>query len=268
MRPATHRPTPRPDNSIAATQISTARVRRLGPESLSENANQAQKWVTGQVNVGAISGPALSFVPTALAQVAQEYPRVRLRLQVESSDHLLQALQTGRIEVMVGRLLEHYDTSNYSYTRLSDEPMCAVARKSHPLLKHKTLQMRALAEMPWIVPQIGTILRHRFDFMFRDAGYSVPNQIIEAVSQMVVPRLVQETNYLAVLGRDVAKHYASCGMICILPIELPCDLDSFGVVTRKGRALSAAALALCKALEASVNKSNVSHRSATQKRKF
>jgi len=266
MRATTHRPLHRPDGSIAGAQISTARVRRIVPESLSENADQTQTWVTGQVNVGAISGPALSFVPGALAQVAREYPRVRLRLQVESSDHLLHALQTGRIEVMVGRLLEHYDTSNYCYTRLSDEPMCAVARKGHPLLKHKTLQIQALAETPWIVPQIGTILRHRFDFMFHDAGYSVPNQIIEAVSQMVVPRLVQETNYLAVLGRDVAKHYASCGMICILPIQLPCDLDSFGVVTRKDRALSAAAVALCKALEASVNKSHEPQR-PPQKRK-
>lgn len=210
----------------------------------------------------------MSFVPGAIAQVAREYPLVRLRLQVESSDHLLHDLQAGRIEVMVGRLLEHYDTSNYSYTRLSDEPMCAVARKGHPLLKQRKVQMQDLAGTPWIVPQIGTILRSRFDLMFREAGYPAPKQIIEAVSQMVVPRLVQETNYLAILARDVAKHYASFGMISIVPIELPCDLDSFGVVTRKDRELGPAAVALCKALETAINRPTGSRQRPAQKKRI
>jgi DNA-binding transcriptional LysR family regulator len=127
--------------------------------------------------------------------------------------------------------------------------------------------MQDLADAPWIVPQVGTILRHRFDFMFRDANLQVPRQIIEAVSQMVVPRLVQETNYLAILARDVANHYASFGMISILPVELPCDLDSFGVVTRSDSSLSPAATALCGALEACFADSGQPKPRATHKRK-
>jgi hypothetical protein len=59
--------------------------------------------LTGHVNVGTICGPAISFVPRAIASVVNEYPLIRIQLLVDSSDQLLGALQNGKIEVMVGK---------------------------------------------------------------------------------------------------------------------------------------------------------------------
>jgi DNA-binding transcriptional LysR family regulator len=236
---------------------------RIALTSLNEAASEIdllKSGRTGQVHVGAISGPAISFVPRAIARVAREHPLVRIRLQVESSDQLLEALQGGKIEVMVGRLLDRHDTSNYNYQRLADEPVCAVARKGHPLLARSDVQIQELAAAPWIVPQVGSILRHRFDLMFREAGYPSPKQVIEAVSPMVVTRLLEETNHLAILARDVAEYYASFGLISILPIPLSCDMDSFGIITRKDWLLSPAACVVCEALEEAVAGSNRSER--------
>jgi DNA-binding transcriptional LysR family regulator len=212
---------------------------------------------TEHLTVGAISGPALSFVPRAIARIVREYPLLRLRLQVESSDCLFNALRAGRIDVMVGRLLEGYDASNFNYQRLRDEPMCAIAPKGHRLLKYKQVRMQDLASAPWIVPQPGSLLRYRFDLMFREAGCSSPTQIIEAVSQTVVTRLVEETAYLAILARDVAEHYASVGFVSVLPIELPCNLESFGLVTRKDWQPSRAARGLCEALNIEARANNL-----------
>ncbi|NLG76391.1 MAG: LysR family transcriptional regulator [Xanthomonadaceae bacterium] len=228
---------------------------RIALTSLREAASEIdllKSGQTGHVNVGTISGPAISFVPRAIASVAREYPLVRVRLQVESSNRLLEALQAGEIEVMVGRLLDRHDTSSYHYRRLADEPVCAVVRKGHPLLARGDLQMQELADLPWVVPQVDSVLRHRFDLMFREAGYPSPKKLIEAVSPMVVTRLLEETNYLAILARDVAEYYASCGLVSVLPVSLSCDMDSFGIITRKDGLLSPAACVVCEALEAAV----------------
>jgi DNA-binding transcriptional LysR family regulator len=88
--------------------------------------------------------------------------------------------------------------------------------------------------------------------MFTEAGFAMPKQIIEAVSQMVVTRLLEETNHLAILTRDVAEYYSSFGTVRILQLELPCPRDPFGIVTRKDRGLSPAAQSLCAALQRSV----------------
>ncbi|HEU4602605.1 MAG TPA: LysR family transcriptional regulator [Steroidobacteraceae bacterium] len=213
-----------------------------------------------ELSIGAISGPAISLVPTAIARVTRDHPQVRLRLQVGSSDQLTQELLAGRIDLMVGRLLDSHDASNLNYQRLSDEPVCAVARKGHPLLKRRQINMEALATAAWIVPQAGSIVRHRFNAMFTEAGFATPKQIIEAVSQMLVIRLLEETNHLAILTRDVAEYYASFGTVRVLPIELPCPRDPFGIVTRKDLVLSPAARSLCAALEAEANTSSDSSR--------
>jgi DNA-binding transcriptional LysR family regulator len=235
--------------------VTMIRHARTALASLSEAANEIdllKAGRTGQVNVGAIAGPAISFVPKAIARVAREHPLVRIQLHVDSSDQLLAALQTGKIEVMVGRLLEQHDKSNYNYQRLADEPICAIVRRNHPLLGRTDVQIQDLASAPWVVPQIGSILRHRFDLMFREAGFLSPTQVIEAANPMVVTRLLEETDHLAVLARDVAEYYAGCGLISILPLSLSCHMDSFGIITRKDWLLSPAACVVCEALEETV----------------
>jgi DNA-binding transcriptional LysR family regulator len=228
---------------------------RIALASLSEAANEIdllKSGRSGQVNVGTIPGPAVSFVPCAVARVAEEYPLVKIRLQVETSDQLIDALQAGKIEVMVGRLLERQEKSSFNYQRLADEPVCAVVRTGHPLLERSDIKIQDLASEPWIVPQVGSVLRHRFDLMFCEASCPPPTQVIEAVSPMVVTRLLEETNYLAVLAKDVAEYYAACGIVSILDVPLSCDMDSFGIITRKDWLLSPAACTICEALEEAV----------------
>jgi len=238
---------------------SMIRHARIALASLSEAANEIdllKSGRTGQVNVGTISGPAISVVPRAIARVAKEFPLVKIRLHVDSSDQLLEAMQAGKIEVMVGRLLERHDKSNFNYQRLADEPVCAVARKGHPLLERNDIQIQDLASESWIVPQVGSVLRHRFDLMFREVSCSSPTQIIEAVSPMVVTRLLEETNFLAVLAKDMAEYYAGCGLISILDVPLSCNMDSFGIITRKDWLLSPAACTVCEAIEEAVTETN------------
>jgi DNA-binding transcriptional LysR family regulator len=236
---------------------------RIALASLSEAATEIdllKAGRTGRVNIGAISGPAISFVPRAIARVAEQYPLIRIQMQVESSDKLLEALQAGKIEVMVGRLLDHHEKANFNYQRLADEPVCAVVRKGHPLLEQENISLGELASASWIVPQVGSILRHRFDLMFREAGFPSPTQLIEAVSPLFVNRLLEETNYLAVVAKDVAEYSAACGQVSILNVPLSCNMDSYGIVTRKDWLLSPAAFTVCEALEEAVANPNTARR--------
>lgn len=204
---------------------------------------------TGQVNVGSISGPAVGLVPRAIERVARDYPLVRVNLIVDTSDGLARALDEGRIDMMVGRLLEHRDCSHFVFERLGQEQVCAVARKGHPLLGHEHLALADVCDAPWVVPSGGTILRHRFEHMFRNAGLECPHRLIETDSPMVTTRLLEETEFIGLLSRDVGDYYANCGLIAELPIRLACELDAFGVITRKGWLLSPAALLMHDALE-------------------
>ena len=237
-------------NWYGETMIRHARSALASLREAASEIDLLKSGGTGQVNLGTISGPAISFVPRAIAQVAREYPMIRVQLRVESSDRLLENLEERKIDLMIGRLLEQHDKSHYEYERLADEPVCAVVRRNHPLLERNEITMRDLADAGWIVPQTGSILRHRFDLMFREAGFPAPKQVIEAAAPMAVTRLLEETDYIAVTACDVADYYAAYGMIAVLPVRLSCIMDPIGIVTRKDRLLSPAAHLVVEALRA------------------
>jgi DNA-binding transcriptional LysR family regulator len=217
---------------------------RIALASLSEAASEIdllKSGQTGQVTVGSIEGPAIGFVPRAIAQVVRRDPLIRVQLQVQTSDQLLDALKNRELDLVVGRLLDRGDQSSFEYECVADEPVCAAVRPNHPLLQRHDLDLRDLADLPWIVPPSGSELRHRFDLMFRDAGVASPGQIMEAVSNLLIARLLEETDHLAVLPREVAEYYAARELVSILPIRLACTTDSYGIITRKGRLLSPSA---------------------------
>jgi DNA-binding transcriptional LysR family regulator len=230
---------------------SMVRHARIALASLSEAAREIELLKSGgagQVNIGTISGPAIGFVPRAVARMVREYPLVRLQMQVDSNDRLLDELQQGRIDLLVGRLPERQDTSNFHYQRLADEPLCVVTRRGHPL-ERSHVQLQDLATAAWIVPRIGSARRHRFDLLFRDAGLAAPTKIIEADSPMVVTRLLEETDHLSLMSREVADYYAAYGLLCVLPLTLPGTGDSLGIVTRRDVPMAPAACLVCEALE-------------------
>jgi DNA-binding transcriptional LysR family regulator len=220
--------------------------------SLSEAAGEIESLkagCTGQVSVGSISGPAISLVPRAVARVASDYPLVRMQLVVDTSERLLEMLDEGKVEIMVGRLTDRCESSGYTFERLAEEPLCVVVRTGHPLLSRTSLNFVELANSSWVAPTVGTMMRHQFNQMFRDAGVPIPRQLIETASPMVATRLLEETDFLAMFPRDVAEIYSSRGPLSILPVELRFDGDSYGVITRKGWQPSPAAQVICEALE-------------------
>ena len=52
----------------------------------------------GQVGIGAITSPALSLLPAAIALVKQEHPSLRITLDIETSPVLLERLLEGEIK--------------------------------------------------------------------------------------------------------------------------------------------------------------------------
>ena len=60
--------------------------------------------------------------------------------------------------------------------------------------------------------------------------------------------MLQQSDLVAVLAADVARYYAEHGMVAVMPIQLPCKMDAYGLITRTDRLLSPAGRAMLEAL--------------------
>jgi DNA-binding transcriptional LysR family regulator len=207
--------------------------------------------LSGQVEVGVIMTPAMGLLPRAIARVKQEAPLLRIGVQLESSNVLLDKLQRGSLDFMIGRIADAGASSGLIYEELTEEPVCAVVRPGHPLLQqNRKVTLEDIAPLPWILPPHGSILRYRFDMMFRRAGLEPPSNVVDTTAMLVITALLQQTDSLHVMPLEVAQYHASLNVMHILPIELPCKMDAFGIIRHGDHLLSPGADQLLRAVRA------------------
>lgn len=203
----------------------------------------------GQVGIGAITSPGLSLLPAAVAQVKQDHPSLRISLDIETSPVLLERLEQGKLDIVIGRLYAEHDKSSLRYEPLTEELVCAMTRPGHPLSGVSGLTLRDVVSANWIVPPAGSVLRHRFDLMFQQDGLAPPLHTVETSALLFITRMLQQSDMIAVVSADVGHYYAAHGLVTVLPIAMPCHMDAFGIITRADRLLSPAAKVMMKAIK-------------------
>jgi len=202
----------------------------------------------GQVSIGAITSPALMLLPQAVQMVKDNHPDLRVSLQIETSDVLIEKLNQNKLDILIARLFAQHDKSDLRYEVLTDEPISLVGRPDHPLLMAKNLSLPELVDSAWIVPPAGSVLRYRFELMFQELGLRAPVNLIETGALLFTSKILQKSDMLSLMATDVARFYAEHGLMSILPIHLPCQMEAFGIITRRDRLLSPAAEVMLRAI--------------------
>ncbi|WP_241050736.1 LysR substrate-binding domain-containing protein [Achromobacter xylosoxidans] len=240
---------------VQPTEYGKALIRhaRLVIESLDQAHDELaglKEGQAGHVRVGAITSPAVRLLPGVIATLKREAPMLDVTVEVESSNVLLERLAQDRLDLVIGRLSEEHDKLSLNYEPLTFEPVNAVVRPGHPLLRQPSLTLDLLEPATWIVPPLGSVLRHRFELMFQRASVRPPTRVVETSAPLFITRLLECSDMLAVLAADVAQYYAGHGMVVILPLPVPCQMDDYGIITRNDRLPSPAAAKLYTALKA------------------
>jgi DNA-binding transcriptional LysR family regulator len=233
------------------TMIRHARAALSSLNQAHDELQAAKSGQFGQVNLGSITAPGLALLPPTVAAVKQAHPNLQITIQIEPSNVLIERLNRGTLDVLVGRLSAEHDKADLRYEVISDEPVCAVARPGHPLLTASKLGMADIQSYGWIVPPSGSVLRHKFDLMFQEMDLQQPTNSVETASLLFVTKMMQQSDMVSVMAMDVARYYADHGLLSILPLVVPLEMEPFGFITRRDRLLSPAAHVVLRALKAS-----------------
>lgn len=220
-----------------------------------EEVSALKAGLVGQVRVGTVTTPGLSLLPMAISRLKQGHPDLRVMVQVGSSPELLAALRQGHLDMVIARpaLLHDGEQRLYRYTALAEEPVCAVVRPGHALLAKAELRLQDVANDAWILPPTSSVLRQRLDQMFQQADLAPPSNLIETGSMLFVTRMLGQSDAIAVLSEEVSTFYAKHGLTARLPLDLPCRMDAFGLVTLREQLPSPGARVLVRALAQSVH---------------
>ncbi|WP_186099537.1 LysR substrate-binding domain-containing protein [Burkholderia gladioli] len=219
-------------------------------EQAQEELDALKAGHLGHVAIGTITSPGVRLLPAAIAAVKKQHPAMRISVEIETSNVLLERLAQDKLDIVVGRLSAEHDKLPLRYETLADEFVHAVVRQGHPLLGGSALTLAEVREANWVVPPAGSVLRHRFERMFQRASLAPPACIVETAALLFITRLLEESDMIAVLAADVAQYYAAHRVVEILPLAMQCQMDDYGLITRSDRLPTPAAAIVTDALRA------------------
>jgi DNA-binding transcriptional LysR family regulator len=194
--------------------------------------------LSGQVSIGTVLNPGTHLIPAAIAAIKQSHPRLLISVEIDASRPLVNSLREGRLDCVIGRILDREGADELHFEPLCDEPHTVVARASHPFAQRRGLALADLMQLGWIVQGSGGIVRNRFDTLMHERGLGPPNNVVETSSLPVTIALVQITDMVSVLPEQAVLPYCKAGLLTILPVSLGLKMDSFGIITRRLHQLS------------------------------
>jgi DNA-binding transcriptional LysR family regulator len=208
-----------------------------------EQLSALRSGLHGSVRIGTVPGALPELVAPALLEFKRRQPRVAASVVVETSDVMLDLLERGQVDLVLGRPTEGHYEDELDVVPLLAEEQVVVARKMHPIFKVRRPRLEELTRWPWILQPPGSPQRGRFEAALRHAGLHARLDITESASTVATTVLLEAGTMLAIMPASLAAHYARLGVLKVVPLELPLLVPAVHLVTLRRRAPSPAAAA-------------------------
>lgn len=202
--------------------------------------------ITGQVNLGAVTGPAIEHILPVLQTARKAMPGIKIAVEVATSDVLGNLLLDGRLDFMLARRPPDHQPSLFSERPITSEPLCLIVGKKHPLLQKTQATTVDLLNFDWVLPVEGTLLHRTLEDALRQRGLSLPDQIYHTSSFLLTMALVQKSNAIAPIADAVARVFAadSGGPLRVLNSDLNVSVETFSMIKRADQMFTPAAQAI------------------------
>lgn len=225
-------------NQFGHCVIRYARLLATDLGALCEDIAELRSGRGGRLAIGAIMG-AIPGMVAVLNELHASQPNLSIEIVEDTSARMLQQLDEGRLDLVIGRAAVSADPARYRYQALGDEPLSVVVGSAHPLLSRKAVTLRDLAGHRWVTypshMPLHALLEREMDL----AGMSMQVSPISTASTFVTVALLQQAGDLvSVLPTGIAELFVKHKMLRILPVKLQSQSQTFGIVSRKGGVLS------------------------------
>jgi LysR family pca operon transcriptional activator len=218
-------------------------LNRIG-DDLAQVAQQS----AGTVVIGALPTAAAGILPATLARLRSRHPRLGVKVMQDRTHDLLPVLESGGLDVIVGRLYPPHTPDDFQREVLYEEPVSILARAGHPILGLDTDCSGALADYDLVLPCLEQRMGQEVDQVLTSFGDRLPKPLLRASSLSFIRELVLSGDVLAILPRLTMAGDLLRGTIRVVPVDIRTPPRPAGLITLRHRARSPG----LKALESSL----------------
>lgn len=193
-----------------------------------------------RVAMGVLPMTAAVLVPRFIARLESEATDVAANVREGTMITLLPALRAGDIDLVVGLLPDRSLPVEFQSELLYEDPLVVVVRRDHPLTTLPRIEWSSLSGYPMVLPTSAASTRATLDLLMEEHGVRIPRRHLESVSTLTNVGVLQFTDSVGFLSRNLARHFAAQGVLQILPLELAKLTLRVGLVWMTERRMTAA----------------------------
>ncbi|MBT2367963.1 LysR family transcriptional regulator [Streptomyces sp. ISL-10] len=190
--------------SVGVTVLPYAQAALRAVASIHATIAELNGLVRGRVTMGTVTAMGRTIdLPALLASFHEAYPGVEIGLTEDGSEHLVEALRSGRIDLaVIGRTgprppgIALYDIVN--------EPLVAAVGRKDPLFGRKRIGIDELSDRALICLPPGTGLRSTVEAACAAAGFR-PHIALEAADPHVLAQLAGRGLGVAIIPTSPAR---------------------------------------------------------------
>lgn len=239
-------------NVLGQAMIRYARLVFTDLDGLHKELSALKGGNIGTIHIGGIMVLATTLLPKTIAAVKKEHPLLNMTVEVETSDVLLKALESGKLDLVIARIPENYPAGNLDFIPFDAETIVPVARFDHPEMQNRSLTLETLREYCWIIQAEPAPLRTIYHQIFREAHTRLPANTLETSSSLLSLALLQQSDMISLQPLSLVASYEAVNQIGRLPISLATQMNAYGLVTRKNRMPTAAMAVVAEAFQRQV----------------
>jgi len=172
------------------------------------------------------------LLPALLQSAWAEQPGLRLQVHTGRNVELLAQLRAGTLDAVLGRLADPPALAGLSFELLRAEPLRAVVRTGHPLLRRRAGAAAQWARWPWVLPLPDTLIRVAADRVLARHAAVPAAGVVETLSVSLALALVEEQAAIWIAPRCAVQPAIDAGRLQALALDTSGSEEPIGLLLR------------------------------------
>jgi DNA-binding transcriptional LysR family regulator len=211
---------------------------------LSQEIEQFRGVESGHLHVGFGPLAAETLASRSIGRFQGEHWRISLRVSVMAGNEMVDAVTSGRIEVVIGEPEPQRAQPELLQVELRRRPGFFYCRSGHPLLKKPSLTLEDLREYPFVGFKLPAAFAHmaeagKFGDVEPATGMLVPK--VECYSVPATKQIVAVSNGLGAATLSMLRREIRDGELVPIALVIPGFETGYSIITSRNRALTPAA---------------------------
>lgn len=180
--------------------------------------------------IGAAPYHPLRLLSSALAEIVSSNPDLDVHMQYADLHHLLDLLNHGQVEMVIGPLVTGKVAESYYQEVLFYDEMAIFFRAAHRLARRDSIEVEQLLGEMWVLGPPNSLVRNRVEAIFKNEGLEPPHVQLEVDDVATRRALTVHGDFLSAFQRNQVQAEVQAGFLVEAKFDWPQSRRPIGVI--------------------------------------